>query len=178
MDMEKLKRTVGTAMRMLDNVIDLNFYSVDKARNSNFKHRPVGLGHHGLPGLPAHAAHPVRLAGGGRVRRPLDGSDRLSRVLGFDRSRGRARPYSTFKGSLWDRGILPLDTLQAARRRSAAAIVECDMSTTLDWEALRRRMQAGRHAQLELPRDRADRDDRQHHRPVAVASSRPIRTCT
>ena len=60
LDHEKLQRTVRTAMRMLDNVIDINYYAVAKARNSNLKHRPVGMGHYGLPGLLAHAAYSLR----------------------------------------------------------------------------------------------------------------------
>ena len=95
--------------------------------------------HHGLPGLPAHAAHPVRLAGSGRIRRPLDGAVAYyaywaSTELAEERGR-----YSTFKGSLWDRGILPQDSLKLLAEERGG-YVECDMSTTLDWEALRERI--------------------------------------
>jgi ribonucleoside-diphosphate reductase alpha chain len=140
MDMEKLKRTVGTAMRMLDNVIDLNFYSVNKARNSNFKHRPVGLGIMGFQ----DCLHMLRIPYGSQAA--VEFSDRSMEAIAYtayqastDLAEERG-PYSTFKGSLWDRGILPFDTIKLlADERSG--YVECDMSTTLDWEGLKRRVQ-------------------------------------
>jgi ribonucleoside-diphosphate reductase alpha chain len=140
MDMEKLKRTVGTAMRMLDNVIDLNFYSVNKARNSNFKHRPVGLGIMGFQ----DCLHMLRIPYGSQAA--VEFSDRSMEAIAYtaylasaDLAEERG-PYSTFKGSLWDRGILPYDTIKLlADERSG--YVECDMSTTLDWEGLKRRVQ-------------------------------------
>ena len=140
MDMEKLKRTVRTAMRMLDNVIDLNFYSVNKARNSNFKHRPVGLGIMGFQ----DCLHMLRIPYGSQAA--VEFSDRSMEQIAFtaylastDLAEERG-PYSTFKGSLWDRGILPLDTLNtlAAER---GGYVECDRSTTLEWDTLRKRIQ-------------------------------------
>ena len=96
--MEKLKRTVGTAMRMLDNVIDLNFYSVNKARNSNFKHRPVGLGIMGFQ----DCLHMLRIPYGSQAA--VEFADRsmeaiaLHRVPGVDRSRGRARAVLDLQG--------------------------------------------------------------------------------
>jgi ribonucleoside-diphosphate reductase alpha chain len=140
MDMEKLRRTVGTAMRMLDNVIDLNFYSVNKARNSNFKHRPVGLGIMGFQ----DCLHQLRIPYGSQAA--VEFSDRSMEAIAYtayqastDLAEERG-PYSTFKGSLWDRGILPFDTIKLlADERSG--YVECDMSTTLDWEGLKRRVQ-------------------------------------
>ncbi len=140
MDMEKLKRTVGTAMRMLDNVIDLNFYSVNKARNSNFKHRPVGLGIMGFQ----DCLHMLRIPYGSQAA--VEFSDRSMEAIAYTAYQASADlaeergPYSTFKGSLWDRGILPYDTIKLlADERSG--YVECDMSTTLDWEGLKRRVQ-------------------------------------
>jgi ribonucleoside-diphosphate reductase alpha chain len=140
MDMEKLKRTVGTAMRMLDNVIDLNFYSVNKARNSNFKHRPVGLGIMGFQ----DCLHMLRIPYGSQAA--VEFSDRSMEAIAYtayqastDLAEERG-PYSTFKGSLWDRGILPFDTIKLlADERSG--YVECDMSITLDWDGLKRRVQ-------------------------------------
>ncbi len=140
LDMEKLKRTVGIAMRMLDNVIDLNFYSVNKARNSNFKHRPVGLGIMGFQ----DCLHLLRIPYGSQAAVAF--SDRSMEQVCYtayqastDLAEERGA-YSTFKGSLWERGILPQDTLKllAAER---GGYVECDTSATLDWEHLRKRIQ-------------------------------------
>ena len=140
MDMEKLKRTVGTAMRMLDNVIDLNFYSVGKARNSNFKHRPVGLGIMGFQ----DCLHLLRIPYGSHAA--VEFADRSMEQITYtaywastDLAEERG-PYSTFKGSLWERGILPFDTLQLLAEERGG-YVECDMSAKLDWEALRQRIQ-------------------------------------
>jgi ribonucleoside-diphosphate reductase alpha chain len=141
MNMEKLKRTVGTAMRMLDNVIDLNFYSVGKARNSNFKHRPVGLGIMGFQ----DCLHLLRIPYGSPAA--VDFADRSMEQIAYTAYRASTDlaeergPYSTFKGSLWDRGILPFDTL-AIVKEERGGYVECDMSKTLDWDALASRIQA------------------------------------
>ncbi|MFN7085913.1 MAG: ribonucleoside-diphosphate reductase subunit alpha [Burkholderiales bacterium] len=140
LDMEKLKRTVGTAMRMLDNVIDLNFYSVNKARNSNFKHRPVGLGIMGFQ----DCLHLLRIPYGSQEA--VEFADRSMEQIAHTAYRASTDlaeergPYSTFKGSLWDRGILPLDTLKLLAEERGG-YVECDMSMSLDWEALRKRIQ-------------------------------------
>ena len=140
MDMEKLRRTVGTAMRMLDNVIDLNFYSVNKARNSNFKHRPVGLGIMGFQ----DCLHLLRIPYG--TQAAVEFADRSMEAIAYsayqastDLAEERG-PYSTFKGSLWDRGVLPIDTLKGLADERGG-YVECDMSTTLDWERLKQRVQ-------------------------------------
>jgi len=140
MDMEKLRRTVGTAMRMLDNVIDLNFYSVNKARNSNFKHRPVGLGIMGFQ----DCLHMLRIPYASQAA--VEFSDRSMEAIAYcaysastelAEERG---PYSTFKGSLWERGILASDTLRLVAEERGG-FVECDMSATLDWDGLRKRIQ-------------------------------------
>ena len=139
MDMEKLKRTVGTAMRMLDNVIDLNFYNVNKARNSNFKHRPVGIGIMGFQ----DCLHMLRIPYGSQAA--VEFADRSMEQIAYsaywastDIAEERG-PYSTFRGSLWDRGILPVDTLKLVAEERGG-YVECDMSMQLDWEALRKRI--------------------------------------
>jgi ribonucleoside-diphosphate reductase alpha chain len=141
MDMEKLKRTIGTAMRMLDNVIDLNFYSVGKARNSNFKHRPVGLGIMGFQ----DCLHLVRVPYGSPAA--VEFADRSMEEIAYtaywastDLAEERG-PYATFSGSLWDQGILPFDTIERLREERGCYL-ECDRSHTLDWEALRRRVKA------------------------------------
>jgi ribonucleoside-diphosphate reductase alpha chain len=140
MDMEKLKRTVGTAMRMLDNVIDLNFYNVNKARNSNFKHRPVGLGIMGFQ----DCLHMLRIPYGSPAA--VEFADRSMEAIAYtaywastDLAEERG-PYSTFKGSLWDHGILPIDTLKILAEERGG-YVECDMSANLDWASLRNRIQ-------------------------------------
>jgi ribonucleoside-diphosphate reductase alpha chain len=139
MDMAKLNRTVGTAMRMLDNVIDLNFYSVGKARNSNFKHRPVGLGIMGFQ----DCLHMLRIPYGSKAA--VEFADRSMEQMSYmafwastDLAEERG-PYSTFKGSLWDRGILPFDTIKLLTEERGG-YVECDMSAVLDWDALRQRI--------------------------------------
>ena len=91
LDHEKLKRTITTAMRMLDNVIDINYYAVAKARNSNLKHRPVGLGIMGFQDCLHALRVPYALARRAQVRRHVDGSRLLPRVLGVHRAGQGAR---------------------------------------------------------------------------------------
>ncbi len=139
LDLEKLKRTVGTAMRMLDNVIDLNYYSVNKARNSNFKHRPVGLGIMGFQ----DCLHILRIPYGSQAA--VEFSDRSMEAIAYTAYHASTElaeergPYSTFKGSLWDRGIFPHESLQLLAEERGG-YVETDMTTTLDWERLRARI--------------------------------------
>jgi ribonucleoside-diphosphate reductase alpha chain len=139
LDFEKLKKTIRTAMRMLDNVIDINYYAVDKARNSNLRHRPVGLGIMGFQ----DCLHRLRIPYASPEA--LDFADRSMEMVAFAaywastelaEERGR---YSTFPGSLWERGVLPQDTLDllAAER---GGYVELDRSASLDWEPLRARI--------------------------------------
>src|SRR3954462_8186478 len=139
LDFDKLKRTIRIAMRMLDNVIDINYYAVDKARNSNLRHRPVGLGIMGFQ----DCLHRMRVPYASDAA--VDFADRSMEMIAFAaywastelaEERGR---YASFPGSLWDRGILPQDTLDllAAER---GGYVEVDRSATLDWDALRSRI--------------------------------------
>ena len=139
LDHEKLKRTVGTAMRMLDNVIDINYYAVTKARNSNLKHRPVGLGVMGFQ----DCLHLLRLPYASPDA--VEFADRSMEAAAFHaywastelaEERGR---YATFKGSLWDRSILPQDTLKLLREERGG-FVEVDASASLDWKSLRERI--------------------------------------
>jgi ribonucleoside-diphosphate reductase alpha chain len=141
LDFEKLKSTIRVAMRMLDNVIDINYYAVDKARNSNIRHRPVGLGIMGFQ----DCLHRLRLPYASQEA--VEFADRSMEMVAYAaywastelaEERGR---YESFKGSLWDRGVLPQDTLDllAAER---GGYVELDRSSTLDWEALRARIRA------------------------------------
>ncbi len=139
LDFSKIKRTISVAMRMLDNVIDINYYAVQKARNSNMRHRPVGLGIMGFQ----DCLHQLRLAYGSPEA--VEFADRSMEMVAYaaywastDLAEERGR-YATFPGSLWDRGVLPQDTLDllAAER---GGYVEVDRSATLDWEALRGRI--------------------------------------
>jgi ribonucleoside-diphosphate reductase alpha chain len=141
LDFQKIRKTISTAMRMLDNVIDINYYAVGKAKNSNLRHRPVGLGIMGFQ----DCLHRMRVAYASEEAVAF--ADRSMEMVAYAaywastelaEERGR---YESFKGSLWDRGVLPQDTLDllAAER---GGYVELDRSATLDWEALRARIRA------------------------------------
>ena len=142
-DQVKLKKTISTAMRMLDNVIDINYYAVKKARDSNLRHRPVGLGIMGfqdcLYQLRVPYASDAAVAFADRSMEAVCyHAYWASTELAAERGR-----YSSYRGSLWDRGILPQDTLDMlADARGGAKYVQVDRSTTLDWSALRARIQA------------------------------------
>jgi ribonucleoside-diphosphate reductase alpha chain len=140
LDHEKLRATVHTAMRMLDNVIDINYYSVGKARNSNLKHRPVGLGIMGFQdclhqmGVPYASQAAVEFAD-----TSMEAVCYYAYWASTELAEERGR-YSSFKGSLWDKGILPQDTLKLLEQERGG-YVEIDLSSTLDWDALRARIQ-------------------------------------
>jgi ribonucleoside-diphosphate reductase alpha chain len=140
-DQGKLKRTVATAMRMLDNVIDINYYAVKKARDSNLRHRPVGLGIMGFQDalyelrVPYASDEAVTFAD-----RSMEAVCYHAYWASTELAEERGR-YSSYRGSLWDRGILPLDTLDLlAEQRGGAAYVEIDRSTSMDWDTLRARI--------------------------------------
>ena len=139
MDQEKLKRTITTAMRMLDNVIDINYYAVDKARNANLKHRPVGMGIMGFQ----DCLHELRVPYASEAA--VEFADRSMEAVCYyaywastelAEERGR---YASYRGSLWDKGILPQDTLEMLRE-SRGGFVEVDTSVSMDWDALRARI--------------------------------------
>jgi ribonucleoside-diphosphate reductase alpha chain len=139
LDAAKLKRTVSIAMRMLDNVIDINFYAVAKARNSNLKHRPVGLGIMGFQ----DCLHKLRIPYASKEA--VEFADHAMEAVAYHaywastelaEERGR---YASYRGSLWDRGILPQDTLDLLREERGG-YVEVDTSATLEWDALRERI--------------------------------------
>jgi ribonucleoside-diphosphate reductase alpha chain len=140
LDHDKLERTINTAMRMLDNVIDINYYAVDKARNSNQRHRPVGLGVMGFQ----DCLHIMRVPFASDAA--VEFSDRSMEAICYyaysasSRLSAERGHYQSFKGSLWDRGILPQDTL-AMLREERGGYVEIDESSTLDWDGLRQRIQ-------------------------------------
>jgi len=139
LDHVKLKRTIATAMRMLDNVIDINYYAVPKARNSNVRHRPVGLGIMGFQ----DCLHQMRTpyASDGAVQfadRSMEAVCYYAYWASSELAEERGR-YSSFTGSLWDRGILPQDTLEILRE-ARGGHVEIDTSSSMDWDALRARI--------------------------------------
>ena len=135
-DADKIKRTTTTAMRMLDNVIDINYYSVAKARNSNLKHRPVGMGIMGFQ----DCLHAMKIPYASQAA--VEFADTSMETVCYHAywasselaaERGR---YASYKGSLWDRGIMPQDTLKMLADERGG-YVEIDMSSQLDWAALR-----------------------------------------
>ena len=139
LDHDKLKRTVSTAMRMLDNVIDVNYYAVNKARNANFKHRPVGLGIMGFQDCLLEMRVPYA------SKEAVDFADRSMEAVAYyaywastelAEERGR---YSTYEGSLWSRGILPQDSLKLLAEERGG-YVEVDTSSRMNWEPLRARI--------------------------------------
>jgi ribonucleoside-diphosphate reductase alpha chain len=139
LDMDKLKKTITTAMRMLDNVIDINYYAVAKARNSNLKHRPVGLGIMGFQ----DCLHMMKVPYASQAA--VEFADRSMEAVCYNaywasselaQERGR---YASYKGSLWDQGILPQDSLKILAEQRGG-YVEVDNSSALDWTQLRERI--------------------------------------
>ncbi len=139
LDKPKLETTINVAMRMLDNVVDINFYPVGKARNSNTRHRPVGLGIMGFQ----DALHALRIPYASQEA--IEFADSSMEIICFcaywastnlAEERGA---YSSFKGSLWDQGILPIDTLDLLLNERGGN-VEVNRTKTLDWDALRSRI--------------------------------------
>ncbi len=139
LDLDKLKSTIHTAMRMLDNVVDVNYYAVGKARNSNLKHRPVGLGIMGFQ----DALQELRVPYASDAA--VEFADRSMEAVAYwaywastelAAERGR---YSSYEGSLWSQGILPHDSIKLLQEQRGGYL-ECDTSATLDWDSLRARI--------------------------------------
>jgi len=140
LDEKKIKQTVSTAIRMLDNVININYYSVDTAKNSNMKHRPIGLGLMGfqdalyLQNIPYCSDEAVEFA------------DRSMEMISYNailastelaKERGA---YESFEGSLWSQGILPKDSLDILEKHRGKEYLQVDKSETLDWDSLRKKV--------------------------------------
>jgi ribonucleoside-diphosphate reductase alpha chain len=139
LDSAKLQKTIHTAMRMLDNVIDINYYAVKKARDSNLRHRPVGLGIMGFQ----DCLHMMRVPYASNEA--VEFADRSMEQVCYHaywastelaQERGR---YSSYTGSLWDRGILPQDSLKLLAEERGGYL-EADTSASLDWTSLRQRI--------------------------------------
>ena len=133
-DRDKIRETTSVAVRMLDNVIDYNFYSVDKARNSNLRHRPIGLGLMGFQDalyemrVPYDSEEAVEFAD---ASMEIISFEAISASVELAKERGR---YQSFEGSLWSKGVLPIDSLRALREVRQA---DMDDSERLDWDSLR-----------------------------------------
>lgn len=138
-DHDKLKKTITVAMRMLDNVIDINYYAVTKARDSNLRHRPVGLGVMAFQDslyelrIPYASQEAVEFAD-----KSMEAICYYAYWASTELAKERGK-YSSYKGSLWDRGILPFDTLDMLSE-ARGGYVEVDRSSTLDWDALRKKI--------------------------------------
>lgn len=138
-DHAKLKKTVATAMRMLDNVIDINYYAVKKARDSNLRHRPVGLGIMGFQDALYELRTPYASdAAVSFADQSMEAVCYYAYWASTELAKERGR-YSSYRGSLWDRGILPIDSLELLAEQRGG-YVEVDRSTTLDWGLLRGRI--------------------------------------
>ena len=138
-DTKKLKKTITTAMRMLDNVIEYNYYSVDKAKNSNLKHRPVGLGIMGFQDalykirVPYESEEAVEFA---------DKSMEYVSYFAIEASMELAKErgaYETFDGSLWSQGILPIDSLKNLKE-IRGKYLDVNLNETLKWDDLREKI--------------------------------------
>ena len=136
LDRDLLEETINIAMRMLDNVVDLNFYPTVEAKNSNMKHRPIGLGIMGLQDALFKLDLPFD------SQKALNFSDQLMEQISYhaisassDLAKERGA-YESFKGSKWDRGIFPLDSLSLLEEERGQNI-DVNKITSLDWEGLK-----------------------------------------
>ena len=138
LDEKKVEKTITTAIRMLDNVIDINYYAVPQAENSNFKHRPIGLGIMGfqdalyMKKIPYASEDAVTFA---------DESMEMVSYYAIKSSSDLAAErgaYSSYKGSLWSKGILPLDSVELLKEERGEEFIEVDTTTRLDWEGLKK----------------------------------------
>ena len=137
LDQEKVKRTVTTALRMLDNVIDINYYSVDTAKNSNLKHRPVGMGLMGFQDALYMQNAPYCSDAA------IEFADRSMEVISYyaihasselAKERGT---YPSYEGSLWSQGIFPKDSIDILEKNRGSEFIKVDRSETLDWDKLK-----------------------------------------
>lgn len=136
LDLEKLEATVNTAVRMLDNVIDINFYPTEEAKNANQRHRPVGLGLMGFQD--ALSACGISYAS----EEAVEFADRSMEAISYfaisasSNLAGERGTYSSYEGSKWDRGLLPIDTV-AVLEEERGMPIDMDKSTSMDWDKVR-----------------------------------------
>ena len=143
LDEAKLQRTINTAVRMLDNVIDINYYSVPQAKNSNIKHRPVGLGIMGFQ----DALYKLGIAFGSEEM--VKFADKSMEIISYyailashDLAMERGS-YESFEGSSWSKGMVPLDSIAVLREQRGAQYLDQDESSTLDWAPVRAKVAKG-----------------------------------
>ncbi len=138
-DMNKLEHTVNIAMRMLDNVIDYNYYSVPTARASNLRHRPVGMGIMGFQ----DSLYKLDISYASNEA--VEFADRSMEAVSYFAIQASSNlaaergTYASFEGSLWSQGILPIDSI-ALLEQGRGGYLDMDRSTTLDWDSLRERV--------------------------------------
>lgn len=141
LDLELLENTVRTAMRMLDNVIDINFYPTEEARNANRRHRPVGLGLMGFQDALAKMSYSYA------SEQAVEFADRSMEAISWfaimasSELAAERGSYDSFAGSKWDRGLLPIDTIDLLEQERGVPI-DMDRSTTMDWDAVRKAVAA------------------------------------
>ncbi len=141
LNLGKLERTINTAIRMLDNVIDINFYSVPQARRSNLRHRPIGMGLMGFQDA-LYQQH-IAYASDDAVAfadRSMEAISYFAIKASTNLAKERGS-YETYEGSLWSKGILPIDSIKLLASARGEAYLDQDASQTLDWDALRNRVQ-------------------------------------
>jgi len=138
LDKKHLKKTISTAIRLLDNVIDINYYAVPQARNSNLRHRPIGMGIMGFQDalyqlkLPYSSNEAIHFA---------DQSMELISYYAIEASANLAKersPYESYEGSLWSQGVLPIDSLKLLCEQRGEAYSVLDYSSQLDWQPVRK----------------------------------------
>ena len=140
LNLEKLEKTINTAIRMLDNVIDINYYAVKSAENSNMLHRPIGMGIMGfhdslyMMNIPYATDQAVDFAD-----RSMEAVSYFAIKASSDLAKERGS-YKTFEGSLWSKGELPIDSIRTLKESRGEGYLELDESTTLDWGTLRKQV--------------------------------------
>ena len=141
LNLKKLKKTIRTAVRMLDNVIDINYYSVPQAQTSNMRHRPVGLGIMGFQDALYKMGHPYA------SEEAMEFADRSMEAVSYYAIEASSKlakergTYASFSGSLWSRGVLPYDSLKMLQAERGPGYLDVDDSITMDWEKLRAKVQ-------------------------------------
>jgi ribonucleoside-diphosphate reductase alpha chain len=142
LNLDKVRQTVRTAVRMLDNVIDINYYSVPQAKNSNMLHRPVGLGLMGFQ----DALYKQHIAyGSDDAVSFADSSMEAISYYAIEASSELASErgaYSSYEGSLWSQGVFPIDSLERLIEHRGADYIQVDRSQSLDWPSLRETVKA------------------------------------
>ncbi len=139
LDLEKLEETITTAVRMLDNVIDINFYPTEEAKNANSRHRPVGLGLMGFQDALSACGHSYA------SEEAVEFADRSMEAISYFAIRASSQlaaergTYDSYEGSKWDRGLLPIDTVKLLEQERGVP-VEMDSSSTMDWDSVRQQI--------------------------------------